>query len=271
MMRAAAAVTLLVIALLAVLWLAQRRMIYFPSQAVPSAAEASPVLEEVSFLTEDGLTLKAWFLPSRGEPHGSVLVFNGNAGNRSHRLPLGEALSEAGFSALLVDYRGYGGNPGDPHEEGLANDARAALSYLRSRPDVDPRRVAYFGESLGAGVAAGLAMADPPAALILRSPFTSLADIAAVHYPLVPASLLLRDRYPTKDLIGELSAPLLVISGSEDRIVPPEQSRAVYDAAAEPKRLLVVEGAGHNDFALLAGEEMIREIIDFLGEATPGG
>ncbi|MGH8944532.1 MAG: alpha/beta hydrolase [Acidimicrobiia bacterium] len=270
-MRAAAAVILLVVALLAVIWLAQRRMIYFPTQAVPSAAEVSPVLEEVSYLTDDGLTLEAWFLPSRGEPHGSVLVFNGNAGNRSHRLPLGEALAEAGFSALLVDYRGYGGNPGDPHEEGLATDARAALAYLRSRPDVDPRRVAYFGESLGAGVAAGLAVEDPPAALILRSPFTSLADIASVHYPLLPASLLLRDRYATTDFIGELSAPLLVVAGSGDSIVPLEQSRAVFEAADEPKRLVVIEGAGHNDFALNAGEEMIAEITAFLLETMSQG
>lgn len=268
-MRTIAVLVLVLVAFLALIWLAQRRMIYFPTQAVSHPAD--PGIEEVSYQTEDGLLLNGWFLPAHGEPRGTVIVFNGNAGNRSHRLPLGEALSLAGYSVLLGDYRGYGGNPGSPHEEGLAADARAALAYLRSRPDVDRRRVAYFGESLGAAVAARLAGEDPPAALILRSPFMSLADIAAVHYPLIPASLLLRDRYPTVDLIRDLEVPVLVIAGSEDGIVPVEESKAVYEALTEPKRLLVVEGAGHNDFALLAGEEMIREITDFLGKAMPGG
>ena len=256
---------LAVVALIAFLWVAQRRMIYFPTQNVSRLADLSLSAEEVSFITEDGLTLTAWFLPADSEdPLGTVLVFNGNAGNRSHRLPLGEALARAGYSVLLVDYRGYGGNPGGPTEEGLAADARGALAYLRSRADVDSGRIVYFGESLGAGVAVRLAAAQPPAALIMRSPFTSLADIASVHYPVIPVSLLLQDRYESIDIIGGIEAPLLVIAGSADRIVPSEQSTRLFDAANEPKRLVVVENAGHNDLALLAGEEMVREMVAFL-------
>lgn len=267
MLRGIAAVVVVLATILAFLWISQRRMIYFPTQTVPSAADVNPAIDEVSYPTADGLTLKAWFLPASGEPIGAVVIFNGNAGNRAHRLPLGEALSESGYSVLLVDYRGYGGNPGNPGEEGLAADARAALAYLKSRPEVDPRRIAYFGESLGAGVAVRLAAEETPAALLLRSPFTSLADIAAVHYPVVPASLLLRDRYPNIDTIGEITIPLLVIAGSDDRIVPPENSRRLFEAASDPKQLVVIDGAGHNDLALLAGEEMIGEIVTFLREA----
>jgi fermentation-respiration switch protein FrsA (DUF1100 family) len=153
----------------------------------------------------------------------------------------------------------------------LAADARAALAYLRSRPEVDPRRIAYFGESLGAGVAVRLASEETPAALILRSPFTSLADIASVHYSLVPASLLLRDRYPSIDTIRKITVPLLVIAGSDDRIVPLEESRRLFEAANEPKQLLVIDSAGHNDLALLTGEEMIEKIVTFLGEALANG
>lgn len=268
-MRLLAVVLLVVLAFLALLWLTQRSMIYFPSQSVPSADELGATVEEVRYPTEDGLTLEAWLVHPRGEPRGTVLVFNGNAGNRFHRLPLGTALADAGFSALLVDYRGYGGNPGSPHEEGLAHDARAALAYLVSRPDVDPQRVAYFGESLGAAVAARLAMEDPPAALILRSPFASLSSIAAVHYPFIPASLLLRDRYPTIDLIEEIESPLLVVAGSEDTIVPLDQSRRVFEAAGEPGQLVIIDGARHNDLSLLAGGEMIRQMVQFLEEKLP--
>ena len=121
---------------------------------------------------------------------------------------------------LLLDYRGYVGNPGSPSEDGLLADARAARAYLLSRADVDPARLVYFGESLGAAVAVALAAEHPPAALILRSPFTSLADIAAVHYPFLPAGLMLRDRYESIERIGRVRAPLLVVAGQRDRIVP---------------------------------------------------
>jgi fermentation-respiration switch protein FrsA (DUF1100 family) len=270
MLRGITIAVLALVALLALLWVVQRRMIYFPTQSVPPVADVASSVEEVSYSTEDGLTLTAWFLPADAEDHlGTVVVFNGNAGNRAHRLPLGEALARNGYSVLLVDYRGYGGNPGAPTEEGLGTDARGALVYLRSRADVDPRRIVYFGESLGAGLAVRLATDQRPAALILRSPFTSLADIASVHYPMLPASLLLRDRYDSIDMIGGIEAPLLVVAGSADRIIPAEQSKRLFEAANEPKRLVVIEDARHNDLALLAGEEMVREMTAFLREWLP--
>lgn len=249
--------------LLLVLWITQRRLIYLPlNQRVPPAESVLPRAEEVEFETEDGLSLGAWFVP--GSRDTAVLVFNGNAGHRAHRAPLAEALSNEGFSVLLLDYRGYGGNPGSPSEAGLASDARAARAWLEARPDVD--RIAYFGESLGGAVAVGLAMEEAPEALILRSPFTSLADVGRVHYPYLPVRLLLWDRYQAIDGVGELEVPTLVIAGERDGIVPVEQSRAVYEAAREPKRLVVIPGADHNDHDLLAGERLVEEIVAFLEE-----
>ena len=165
---------------------------------------------------------------------------------------------------LLFDYRGYGGNPGDPSEDGLAADARAAQQWLARQPDVDPRRIAYFGESLGAAVAVGLAVQSPPAALVLRSPFTSLPDVGAVHYPWLPVQRLLLDRYPSIDRIASVSAPVLVIAGDRDDIVPMSLSRRLYDAAAEPKRFVLVPGAGHNDPELVDGRRVLTEITGFL-------
>ena len=120
-------------------------------------------------------------------------------------------------------------------------------AWLSAQPGVD--KIVYFGESLGAAVAVGLAVERPPAALVLRSPFTSLADVAAVHYPWLPARRLLLDRYPSIERIGSVGVPVMVIAGDRDDIVPEPLSRRLYDAANEPKRFVLVPGAGHNDQA----------------------
>jgi len=271
-------ITLLVVvavlaAALGLLWLFQRRLLYFPSPGpVPPAASVLPGAEDVTFETADGLRLAGWFLPAPpggpadrvGRARPAVLVCNGNGGDRSMRAPLAAALSRMGLAVLLFDYRGYGGNPGHPTEEGLAADARAALGYLAGRPEVDPERVIYFGESLGAAVALRLATERPPAALVLRSPFASLAEVGRRHYPVLPVSLLLRDRYDSAALAGRLDAPLLVVAGGRDQIVPAGHSRRLFEAAPQPKRLVVLDGAGHNDDELLAGPRLLAELRTFL-------
>jgi len=249
-------VTLVASGLIGLVWSQQRRLIYFPSPGpVPSAASVLPNGRDVVLQTEDGIGLGAWYFPAG---RSAVVVFNGNAGDRSLRADLAVALNRAGLSVLLFDYRGYGGNPGRPTEEGLASDARAAQAWLSAQPGVE--RIAYFGESLGAAVAVGLAVERPPAALVLRSPFTSLADVGAVHFPWLPVRLLLLDRYPSIERITAVRAPLLVIAGDRDDIVPASLSRRLYEAAAEPKRFVLVPGAGHNDPEVVP----MPEIVGFL-------
>ena len=271
-MKAVAVVSLAVLATLGLIWISQRRLIYFPTQDVPDPATFLLDIEEVTYATEDGLSLVAWYVPAAGgESRGTVVVFNGNAGNRAHRVPLAEALAGRGFAVLLVDYRGYGGNPGRPSEVGLASDARAAVAYLKTRPDVDPGRIAYFGESLGAGVALGLARHQPPTALVLRSPFTSLRDIGATHYPFLPTSLMLWDRYPNLETVSEIDSPTLIIAGSADSIVPLGQSETLFEAAPGPKHFALIEGADHNDFALIAGDRLVNEVVAFLDDVLSAG
>jgi len=254
--------------LIILLWLGQRWMIYFPSHDVPPPAQVGlPRAETVTFATGDGLTLNGWFVPARSpEANASVIVFNGNAGNRAHRAELSARLAEEGFASLLFDYRGYGGNPGSPSEEGLAEDALAARRYMESRPDVDPFRIAYFGESLGAAVAVRLAVERPPRGLILRSPFTSLVDTGRHHYPLLPVAWLLRDRFPSIDRISRIRCPLLVIAADHDSIVPTRQSQRLFDAVVAPKRIVIVERADHNDYELLAGPQLVTAVVAFLRE-----
>jgi fermentation-respiration switch protein FrsA (DUF1100 family) len=275
-----AAILVLLVAAAAILlaWSQQRRLMYFPFPDVPRPAEVGLAgVEEVTFRTQDGLDLGGWFVPaakrlpeggSGGDRRPVVLVFNGNAGNRAYRAPLAAALRRAAVHVFLFDYRGYGANAGTPSEDGLARDGRAARAYLLTRSDVDASRLVYFGESLGAAVAVDLAAQFPPAALILRSPFTSMAAIGQHHYPFLPVRWLLRDRFDAIGRIQRIRAPILVIAGDRDAIVPLEQSRRLYEAAVGPKRLRVIEGADHNDDALLAGSEMVEEVLEFLAGAV---
>lgn len=253
-------------------WAFQRQLIYLPwGQAGAPAAAGLADAEKVSVPTRDGLELAAWLVPAEGRRLATVLVLPGNAGNRALRAPLAARLSEAGLEVLLVDYRGFGGNPGQATEPGLRADARAARAFLLEQAEVEPDELVVFGESLGAAVAVDLAAEHGSAAVVLRSPFTDLAAVGRQAYPFLPVRALLKDRYRAIERIGAVDAPVLVLVGSDDGIVPPEQSRRLYEAAAHPKRLRVFEGLGHNDVELLAGDAVIAEIVDFLADETGYG
>jgi hypothetical protein len=245
----------------------ERRLIYFPSvTAVPPAAQVLPGAEAIDLVTRDGVRLGAWRVASPRAPSaGTIVVFNGNAGDRSMRAPLARALAEGGWDVLLFDYRGYAGQAGTPSEVGLLADGCAAVAAV-SRPS-DPRhRIVYLGESLGAAVAVQLAAEAPPDALVLRSPFTSLVDMGALHYPLVPARFLLRDRWDSLARIGAIRCPILVIAGERDAIVPPAQSERLLRAARGPSRWVVIPGADHNDPEFLDGPRFLAEVRRFLEE-----
>ena len=267
-LAAALIVTLVASALIVAIRSQQRRLIYFPSPGpVPSAARLFSGGRDVVLDTEDGKRLGAWYLPTAsGQPGPAALVFNGNGGDRSLRAMLAAGLSQLGMSVLLFDYRGYGGNPGTPSEKGLTADARAAQRWLAAQPEIDPDRTVYFGESLGAAVAIGLAIERPPAALVLRSPFTSLAEVGREHYPWLPVGWLLSDRYPSIDRIGSLSVPVMVIAGDRDDVVPEPLSRKLYEAARDPKCYLLIPGTGHNDPELVHGPRMLEEVGRFLSD-----
>ncbi|MDQ3985651.1 MAG: lysophospholipase [Actinomycetota bacterium] len=248
---------------LILIWTWQARLIYFPSPGpVPKAQTVIDGGRDVTLETSDGFDLGAWFVPGRDSNGFTVLVANGNAGDRSLRAPLAQALAGKGFNVLLFDYRGFGGNPGHPNQDGLALDARAAYRFLVEDEGIRPERLIYFGESLGAAVVAELATEHPPGGLVLRSPFTDLAAVGAVHYPWLPVRLLLRDRYPVVDYIERVNVPTAVVYGTEDEIVPAQQSREVAEAAGGQTSIIEVRGARHNDLALLNGAALIEAIVE---------
>ena len=238
---------------------------YFPDGAVPDAELAGvPEMSPVRLTTDDGLTLLAWYRPATAEDLPTLVYFHGNAGHIGHRGAKVRPYLAAGFGVLLVSWRGYGGNPGSPSEAGLYHDGRAALDFL-ARAGVPPSRIALYGESLGAGVAVQMASERPErpvGAVLLESAYTSMAAVAAHHYWYLPARYLVRDRFDSLAKIGRIGAPLFIVHGERDRIIPVAMARALFAAAAEPKEARFFPAAGHND---LYDHGAAEAVIDFLG------
>jgi uncharacterized protein len=242
-------------------------LLFFPARKhVATPAQAGLGYEDVAIATGDGERLHGWWVPTPAPTAvAHVLLCHGNAGNVGDRVIHAALLCAAGLDVLLFDYRGYGRSTGRPSEPGTYRDAHAARSQLLARPEVNPDRVVYLGESLGGAVALALAVTHPPAGLVLMSTFTSVRDMARRHYPLVPPALV-PDAYPSLRRIRELRAPLLVIHGDRDEIVPPLHAETLFEAAPHPKRLHMIEGVGHNDLVTVAGGEWAAAIGRFSSE-----
>ena len=225
----------------------QRSLMYFPAAEVPSPAAAGvPEMAAVTLHTGDGLALVSWYAAARAAQAPTIAYFHGNAGNIADRGFKVRPFLDAGIGVLLVGYRGYGGNPGAPGEEGFFADGRAALDFLAGQ-GVPAERIVVFGESLGSGVAVRMASERRLCAVILEAPFTSAADAGQRAYPFLPVRLLIRDRFDSLSRIGSIGAPLLIVHGERDRVVPADHGRRLLAAAAEPKEGVFLPDAGHND------------------------
>lgn len=254
-----------------VLWTQlEKRFVFFPSSEVLyTPSNAGLQYEDVRIQTSDGLSLQGWFIP--GDPaifnNNTWVWFHGNGGNIGHRIDeLALAHHRIGANLLIFDYRGYGESEGTASEQGTYLDSRAVIEYLVSRFDVDEQRIVYLGHSLGAAVAVELALTRPPAAVVLVSPFASVRDMASATLPFPPVGWLVRNHYDNLTRIRQLRLPVLVLHGDQDEIVPISQGQKLYEAANEPKRFQVLEGAAHNDTYEVGGEQYWGTIEEFLGE-----
>lgn len=246
--------------LVGAMWVFQRSLVFVPDASPVTAPDG---VREVTLTTSDDLELDAWLV----EPDASsaatdretaVLYAPGNGGNRAGRIGIGRALASEGFTVLLMDYRGYGGNPGSPTEEGLAKDARAGVELLRGE-GFDADATLYLGESIGTGVVARLQADLPPAGMLLRSPFTSFVDVGSHHYPYLPVRTLMRDRFPVEEHVSASDVPVTVVHGTADEIVPSGQSARVADTAGNLVEEVVLDGVGHNDPRMFG-----RPVVDAL-------
>jgi hypothetical protein len=242
------------------LYVLQRHLLYFPDVARPELGELAALgVREITLKTADGLSLLSWFLaPREGRP--VIAYLHGNGGHIGYRAGRLRWFARNGYGVLMVEYRGYGGNPGTPSEAGLIADGAAALDFLDGE-GIAPNRLVIYGESLGSGIAVPLAAQREVASLILEAPFTSVAEVAQYHYSFMPASALVRDRFDSLARIGDVKAPILILLGERDRVVPLRFGRALFDAAPEPKELWLAQEAGHED---LVRHGAFEAVLDFL-------
>jgi len=239
------------------------RLLYHPtSEIVMTPYEAGMEYEEIDFRTADGFWLNGWYVPSSKEDSMAVLFFHGNAGNISYRLESIRIFHRLGLDVFIFDYRGYGKSRGKPSEEGLYWDGRAALEVLLDR-GYHMSKIVFFGRSLGGAVAAKLAAEQTPAALILESTFTSLADIGKRYFPFLPVRYLVRDAFATIKHLESVNCPVLVVHSRDDEIIPYGHGRALYEAAREPKAFLELKG-DHNGGFILTGEDYTQGLKNFL-------
>jgi len=247
----------------------EQMFLFFPDQEiVMTPADLGLQYQDVFFSAADGARLHGWYLP--GEAEQPLLLFcHGNAGNISHRVDNLHLLRQLGLSVFIFDYRGYGRSEGQASEEGTYTDGRAALDWLKGK-GWSAERMIYFGRSVGAGVALQLALEQPPAGLVLESPFTSIKAMGRHHYPLLwlLAGWAISARYDNLAKIGLLKTPLLLFHGDRDDIIPQRMGRELYEQAPQPKTFYSIPGAGHNDTYDVGGENYWRQWREVIGSVA---
>jgi uncharacterized protein len=249
--------------LAALMYLAQRALMYFPETVRTAPAAAGfPQAEEVVLDTTDGEKVIAWHVPPRAEKP-VVLYFHGNGGALQHRVPRFRKLVADGVGLLALSYRGYAGSTGRPTETGLINDARAAYDFATAR--YPATQIALWGESLGTGVVIALAAEKPVARVMLDAPFTSAVDIASAVYWFLPVRSLMKDQFRSDDRIARVTAPILIMHGERDTIVPIAFGERLYHMIAAPKRFVRFPEGDHNDLDQFGATETA---LRFLAEDT---
>jgi uncharacterized protein len=243
--------------------LLHRYFVYLPDRTRVDPKDAGlQGVEEVVFKAADGTKLIAWYRPARGAKP-TLLYFTGNSGNAASRAGKIKAIAADGYGVFMLNYRRYGGSEGWPSESRIAADAVGAYDTLRGL-GVAPHDVVAYGESLGTAVATRLSLQRHVEALVLEASFTSIVDVGRLMWKGFPLSLIMADQYRTIERIGAVKAPLLIIHGGRDAIIPLDLARRVFHAASEPKTMAVVPQAGHNDLFDRGAWERVRGFLDAL-------
>jgi uncharacterized protein len=243
----------------ALLYLTQRSLQYFPeSNRTAPAAAGLPEAEEVVVDTADGERVVLWHVPPKGDKP-VILYLHGNGGALRYRIDRFRALTADGTGLIALSYRGYGGSTGRPTEAGLLEDAAAAYAFAAAR--YQPERIALWGESLGSGVAVALAAEKPVGRVVLEAGFSSAADVGAGVYWYVPVRLLMKDQFRSDLRIGKVTAPVLMLHGDRDNIIPIALGERLYALINAPKRFVRFPGGGHENLGLYGAIEAARQFL----------
>ena len=249
--------------IVAVVYVIQDSLIFFPQEEIlQTPADKGLDYRDITLQTSDNISIAGWYVRAENE-RGTVLFCHGNAGNISHRLDTISIFNSLKLSVLIFDYRGYGKSGGRPSERGTYLDAQAAWDYLVDDKRMPASSIVLFGRSLGAAIAAELALRESPACLVIESGFTSVTDMGKRLYPWLPVGIIAKHRYATLLKIGAIACPKLIIHSPDDDIVPFRQGRQLYDRASPPREFLEISG-GHNDGFLLSGRNYTEGLETFL-------
>jgi fermentation-respiration switch protein FrsA (DUF1100 family) len=249
--------------------LLHRYFIYIPDRTRVDPKDAGlERVEEVVFKAADGTKLIAWYLPARaGKP--TLLYFTGNSGNAANRASKIKTIAADGYGVFLLNYRRYGGSEGRPNESRLTADAVSAYDTLRGL-GVAPHDIVAYGESLGTAVATRLSLQRHVEGLVLEAPFTSIVEVGKLMWKYFPLDLIMADQYRTVDRIGAVTAPVFIIHGGRDAVIPLDQARHVFHLAAEPKSMVVVPQAGHNDLFERGAWQKVHVFLESLRPVPVG-
>ncbi len=254
------------LALKALVFMLERTMPFVPSQKIEVMPKDFLLKSaNVSLYPDHGPSpvLTGWLIKTLKPPvKATILYCNGNAGNKSHRLPIAHSLARRGYNVFLFDYRGYGDSNGTPSEKGLFRDGKAAFLYLTEHENIPPENIILMGRSLGCAVALKSALHQSPGALVLISPFTSAKNMARKMPLFYPLSFLMSPLFDNTEMIPQVSCPVLICHSPKDEIISFSMGEELYRSAPEPKKLIPLSG-GHNvDY--FEDEKFLNELDDFL-------
>ena len=260
MLKWIAAAAFMYAALCALVYFAQRGLMYFPDRThTAPAAIGLPEAKEEKLVTADGETIIVWHIPPRDNTQPVVVYFHGNGGALNLRKERFARLALQGFGVIGVSYRGYGGSTGTPTEEGLIADGIAAYEFAAKL--YSPARVALWGESLGTGVAIAVASEAPVAKLVLETPFTSAADVGAAIYFFLPVRLLMKDQFRSDLRIARVTAPILILHGERDSVVPIRFGERLYAMIPGTKKFVRIAAGEHYDLDRHGGFHAAAEFL----------
>jgi hypothetical protein len=248
------------LALCAIAYFGHRVFMYFPDPArIPPAEAGLDGVKEIELAAADGTLLVAWYAPAQtGKP--TLLYFHGNAANAANRAPKIALMLESGFGVFYLNNRGYGGSAGKPTEANNVADAIAAYDRLRQL-GVPSGKIVAYGESLGSGQAVRLAAERKVAGIVLEAAPTSIVDVGRSVYFFLPLNLLITDQYNVERHIGAVTAPLLVLHGEDDEVIPVDMGRRIYRAANDPKRIETFPHGRHNDLFDHGAWDKMRDFL----------
>ena len=240
----------------------EKKNLYFPLRTIDATPkEIGLDYETVNITTEDGVEISGWFI-SAETPRATIIFCHGNGGNISHRLDKIKILSGLNLDVFIFDYRGYGMSKGSPSEKGLYLDAESVYNYLINVEKLSPQKIIVFGESLGSAVAVDLAHKHDMAGVILEGGFTSVGDMAKVIFPFVP-TFIYASKFNAFEKIKSVKSPKLIFHSADDEIVPFELGKKLFNAAAEPKEFVKIQG-GHNGAFLNSQDVFASRINEFV-------